>query len=463
MLNPCLLTLTCTLAAADRPNLVLIVSDDMGYADLPRFGRSEIATPQLDRLADAGVLCRNAYTSAPICVPARMGMITGRHQARWGVYTNVYAGPAFAAWNRERTLAELLREAGYATAIYGKWHLSGNTSKTKDGIPPDRRGYNTVSIIPGGMSAYFPGASLYVGNGKQQKAPAYLTDHFGDLACAFVEREAGRRPFFLHLAFNAVHAPLHALDADVSLPGYDRSRYVPSLAPGQRDPLADRAVYAAMLTALDRNVGRVLDALDRAGVAQETLVVFVNDNGGPAHDSSVHSYNMASNAPLRGHKFDCLEGGIRVPMLVRWPGRLPTPATHDGLVSTLDIVPTFLAAAHVPVPPGLTLDGVDLLPHLAGTVRQPAHAALHWRCYFGDPRQAQAAMRQGPWKVHQTGPIDRPVEAAAWALYDLDQDPGETTNLATRHADRVREMHQQYATWLAQMTPDPAPNATGHD
>lgn len=446
-------------AAAPRPNIVVILSDDMGYADVPGFGADkEIPMPAIDRLAREGVRFTDAYVTAPICVPSRMGLMTGRHQARDGVYTNVYGGSAYGAFQGERLMPSYFKEAGYATALFGKWHLSGNGDIGKRSAPelPDAKGWDEIVVIPGGMDQFFAGTRLYHQGGKFEPAPEYLTDHFGKLAADFVARKKAG-PFFLYLAFNAVHAPLHAEDEDIaafgSLEGYDRARYVPSLAVAKRDPSKDRQVYAGMMRAMDRNIGRVLDALDAAGVAENTLVFFLNDNGGPALDAAVHSYNQASNAPYRGGKFDCLEGGIRTPMLARWPAKIKGGQAFAGLSSSMDILPTALLAAGIALPQDRPLDGVDLLPFLDGSKAGDPHGSLCWQNFFGDEdKTGQAAIRSGKWKVHQNAPVTTGPKPGQWRLYDLGADPGETRDLAAEHPDVVLRLVEQWTAWRSGMT-----------
>ncbi len=439
-------------------NVVLIITDDMGYADVPGFGVSkEIPMPAIERLSAEGVAFTNAYVSAPICVPSRMGIYTGRHQVRWGACTNEYKGAAFEGWQREKTMAQYFKEAGYVTGLVGKWHLTGNGNimAYPDHHLPDAKGWDEIEIIPGGMAQYFD-TPLYLGNRREGRAAEYATDHFGKRAVRFIE-EHKEEPFLLSLAFNCPHAPLHSEDADVAafggLAGYDRSRYqnqeVPhnGLREEDRDPPMDRQVYAGMCRAMDRNVGRVLDALDAHGLAEETLVIFINDNGGPSLESEVHSYNQASNAPYRGHKFDVWEGGIRVPMIVRWPGALPAGLRYPGLSSGMDILPTMFAATglspEVPTP----LDGVNLLPHLTGGEPGDPHASLAWYVYFYNREKTQAGLRKGPWKIHQTCPLEAGPTEGGWALYHVEEDPGETKDLALSQPDLVKELGEEWQAW----------------
>jgi len=450
------------------PNIVIIISDDMGYADVPAFGeRKEIPMPALERLQREGAALLNAYVSAPICVPSRMGMFTGRHQARWGVYTNVYGGEAYHAWQQQKVIGQYFQEAGYHTALIGKWHLAGN-GRILDNPPeylPDAKGWNEIEVIPGGMAQYYE-TPLYLGGGRMGVAPEYATDHFGKRAVETIRRQKDR-PFLLTLAFNCPHAPLHSEDADVaafgSLDGYDRSKYCNPEVPNRglreidRDPPMDRQVYAGMMRAMDRNIGRVLDALDECGIAKNTLVVYINDNGGPALDSEVHSYNQACNAPYRGHKFDVLEGGIRVPMLVRFPGRVAAGQRYEGLCSGMDILPTAFAAAGLAPELPEPFDGVDLLPFLVGNGGGTPHETLQWLCYFHSRESAQAGIRRDDWKLHQTCSLDEGPVPENWALYDVKNDPGEHHDLAPQHPDLVRELAGLWTDWRAGMQAPPRP------
>ena len=445
-----------------RPNLVIILSDDMGYADIGVTGVKDIRTPNLDRLAAQGTFCTDAYVTGPICVPSRMGLLTGRHQARWGIYTNNdgYTEKGQLATAAETTLAEHLKKAGYATALFGKWHLSGNTlANHTPGTLPDENGFDEVEMIPGGMDSFWPGTALYQTGGKTVKAPQYLTDHFGQLSADFITRKKGQ-PFFLALTFNAVHAPLHALDTDIEtaggIPGYDPAKYRNRLEKKNRDPRTDRRIYAAMLEAMDRNVGRVLDTLDSLGLAENTIVAFLNDNGAPPPDTAEHSYNMAGNGPLRGHKFDLWEGGIRTPLLLRWPGRIPAGKRYTGLTSSMDLAATFLTAAGLPLPVDKPLDGVDLMPFLTGKADAAPHASLAWCSSWVSPFQ-HAALRQGDWKLTRIkeGPQDTDPK---WKLFHLAEDIGETTDLAAKHPERLAAMVKEWEAWRSTM-PEASPAA----
>jgi arylsulfatase A-like enzyme len=439
-------------AEPERPNLVLILTDDMGYADLPAFGESEIPTPHLDQLCKEGAKLTNAYVSAPICVPSRMGLLTGRYQQRFGIYDNVYSPEENRLWVQETTLADVLKAAGYRTGLVGKWHLSGN-SGVEHLPPPHKRGFDEFVGIGGGMGPFWKGSPLLrLVNGTYEpfKAPEYLTDFFGHEAEAFVERHQDH-PFFLYLAFNAPHAPLHGLEEDQAAIDTDW------ISP-------DRRIYDAMVRTVDRNVGRVMKSLEKHGLAGNTLVVFLNDNrGGGGNNAAEHTRNTARNEPLREHKFDVLEGGIRVPMIVRWPGKLPPGKTFTGLSSSLDVFPTMLAAAGVEHPQGRHCDGVDLLPFLAGKAPGEPHDFLCWQQkHWARPnerktgesgRRHQFAIRSDYWKAVKLDQTPTGSPNRAWELYDMRRDPGELQDVATEYPETVKQLARTFTTWQQDMHP----------
>jgi len=446
--------------AADRPpNVVVILTDDMGYADVGPFGVSEIPTPHIDRLAAEGTRCTSAYAAAPICVPSRMALLTGRYHQRFGLYSNVYGVAANRIWLEQKTLADVLGAGGYRTGVVGKWHLSGNGGTDEGDLggfqygPPHQRGFAEFVGIFGGMDDYRPGSSLgRLVDGRYERfpAPEYLTDCFGTEACDFIRRHAAG-PFFLYLAFNAPHAPLQAVEED-------RAAVVAEgISPTRR-------TYAAMVRAIDRNVGRVMEQLREAGLDRTTLTVFLNDNGGGGNNAAVHTRNTARNHPYRGHKFDVWEGGVRVPVIVHWPGRVPAGGTYDGLVTAMDVLPTCIAAANVVA--AAPLDGVDLLPFLDGRREGSPHDSLCWKQVVWErpnerrlgpnaPRPAYGkAIRRGTWKaVRQDQPFSGDDESRPWELYDLTRDPAELNDLASEFPDTVRELGAAFAAWEVEMTP----------
>ena len=461
---------------AAKPNLVIILTDDMGYADLKAFGDSEISTPHLDRLAAEGTKFTSAYTVAPICVPSRMGLMSGKFAARFGVFNNVYTPEQNQLWMQQTTLADVLKARGYRTANIGKWHLSGNSSgHSGDDLggfqfkPPHERGFDEFVGITGGMNTFWKGtelARLKDGKYERFKSPDYLTDFFGTEACEFIERNKSQ-PFFLYLAFNAPHAPLHGLDEDQAVIR-------------NKDISADRRKYAAMIRAIDRNVGCLMDKLRELGLADNTLTVFANDNGGGGNNIHEHTRNTAINRPYRGHKFDVWEGGVRIPFIMHWPGQVPAGKTFDGIVSTVDVFPTFAKAAGASVPSDSakaesTVDGVDLLPFVKGEKSGHAHDTLCWQQRIwaksnerkpGGPGYPalfyNLAVRRGDWKaVKLDQSFDGTNDFRPWELYDLSRDPAELNDLATEFPDKVKELSAAFFAWQKQMPkPVPPPIAT---
>lgn len=440
---------------ADKPNVVLMFADDMGYAD--GAGDTEIPIPNLKRLADDGVRFTNAYVSAPICVASRMGLMSGCHQQRFGIYGNVHGKTTNARALQQTLLPKVFQDAGYRTGLVGKWHLGGNGKAGFQYGGPLNRGFDEFVGISGGHSDFWEGTSILLGT-KIIKAPKYLTDCWGDEACEFIERNTNN-PFFLYLAFNAVHSPMHSLEADkVKLPG-DKSK-------GEM-----RETYGGMMTAMDRSVGRVLDKLDALGLADNTIVMFLNDNGGGGHtdDYAEHSRNFADNSPYRGFKYDLYEGGIKTPFYMRWPGHIKKGSAYKAKVSSMDVYPTVVAAAGLKLP-SQPCDGKDLMSYLNDPSQVRPHRSLCWenRCwsmqskvkqYRAQKRVHNSAVRKDNWKlVRYAEKIDSKA-APPWQLYDLSKDASEVTDVSRQHPIVVKELEQVFAEWRASMHPSVEPKA----
>jgi arylsulfatase A-like enzyme len=412
------LGLAASAAAAEKPNVVVIVGDDMGYADLGVHGGQDIPTPHLDALAKSGVRFTSGYVSGPYCSPTRAGLLTGRYQTRFGHEFNPGAAANQGLPLTETTLADRLKAAGYRTALVGKWHLGGG------GRHPQKRGFDEFFGFLGGAHDYFNPAGVLRGT-EPAGDESYLTDALAREAVAFIDRSKGK-PFFLYLAFNAVHTPMQADE--------DRLKKFAAI------PDRQRRTYAAMMSAMDDAVGRVIAKLKDEKLTGNTLVAFLSDNGGPTMRGT--TINGSSNAPLRGSKRTTLDGGVRVPFFVSWPGTLPAGVTDDRLVIQLDLFPTALAAAGVEVKPGWKVEGVDLLPYLTGKEKGPPHEALFWR--FG----SQTAVRKGDWKlVRYDLATEGGAGTSAAKLYDLKADIGEATDLAARHPEKVKELQAAWDEW----------------
>jgi arylsulfatase A-like enzyme len=415
------LVLCGRLAAADKPNILFIVGDDMGYADVGFHGCKDIPTPSLDALAASGIRFTNGYVSGPYCSPTRAALLTGRYQTRFGHEFNP-GGAQNGLPLKEKTLADRLKAAGYVTGIVGKWHLGAT-----DGMHPQKRGFDEFYGFLGGAHSYFQSAGILRGT-QPVKEMDYTTDAFGREAVSFIERHK-TEPWFLYLAFNAVHTPMHATD--------DRLAKFSAIADKQR------RTYDAMMLAMDDAIGRVRKKLVDAGLEQNTLVCFISDNGGPTMQGT--TINGSRNDPLRGSKRTTLEGGIRVPFLISWPGRIK-PGVFDQPAMQMDMHATALAAAEVAVKPEWKLDGVDLLPHLRGEKVGAPHDALYWR--FGQ----QMAVRSGDFKLvrydnHADTPGARRAGVSAAKLYNLRADVGEATDLAMAMPDKVKELQARWNQW----------------
>ena len=422
------------LAADRKPNIVVIVGDDMGYADVGVHGCKDIPTPHIDSIARNGVRCSSGYVTGPYCSPTRAALLTGRYQQRFGHEFN--PGPPTTPGTEvglplgETTMPQRLKEAGYATGMVGKWHL-GNGAK----FHPMGRGFDEFYGFLGGAHTYFankpPPKNNPILRGREPvQEKEYLTDAFGREAVAYVERHKAE-PFFLYLAFNAVHTPMEAP------PKYlDR---VGAIAPEKA------RIYAAMMVAMDDAVGAVLNKLRETGLDENTLVFFISDNGGPPA-------NTSENTPLRGHKASTWEGGVHVPFLVQWKGRLPAGKVYDQPVTQMDILPTALAAAGVEPKAEWKIDGVDVVPHFRGEKQEPPHESIFWR--FG----RQMAVRTGNWKLVKAragaaGGAAPRAQVAPLQLFNLKDDVGEQNDLSAKEPERVKAMQAAWDKWNSELQP----------
>lgn len=410
-----------------QPNIVLLFADDAGYADFGFHGSNIMKTPHLDKLAKEGITFNQAYVSDPTCGPSRAGLMTGKYQQRFGFEENNV--PGYMSKNSgadgndmgipldEVTMGDYLKKQGYATAYYGKWHVGG-----ADRFHPLKRGFDEFYGFRGGARSYFayskaPASHLDLMErnfGEMIEPPAYLTDVLADEANDFIERQVKQnKPFFAFVAFNAVHTPMEATPEDLA--------QFPELT-------GKRKTVAAMTLALDRASGKILDKLASLGVADNTIVVFTNDNGGPS------DRNASDNAPLSGTKSNHLEGGIRVPFLMKWPKALPANVKYPHPISLLDLVPTFYAAGGGEIKPSDSFDGVDLLPFMNSATDERPHNLMYWK------KDVRATIRVGDWKMMRFP--DRPAE-----LYYLPDDLKEHNNIAHAHPDKVKEMFKALFEW----------------
>jgi arylsulfatase A-like enzyme len=407
--------------AGRKPNIVVILADDLGYADLGCQGCEDVPTPNLDSLARNGVRFTDGHVSCPVCSPTRAGLMTGRYQQRYGHEFNPgpaqTADPQFGLPLSQITMADALKAAGYATGLVGKWHL-GYTPP----YHPLKRGFDEFFGFLGGGHPYLPAANdrgnPILRGTEPVEEKEYLTDAFTREAVAFLERHHGD-PFFLYLAFNAVHNPEQATP-----PYLDR---FPKIAAPKRRTLA------AKLSAMDDGVGAVLAKLKEHALLENTLIFFFSDNGGPTPK------NGSRNTPLRGFKGQVYEGGVRIPFLLQWPGHVPAGKVYEQPVIALDIFPTVVTAAGGRIPGDRVMDGVNLLPFVTGESAGAPHERLFWR--YGE----QHAIRQGHWKlIRQGGTPDE--------LYDLSADLGESKNVATQQVEVAAQLSQALGKWESELT-----------
>ena len=417
--------------AVAAPNLLVFYADDLGWGELGCQGSTDIPTPHIDSIAANGVRCTQGYVAATYCSPSRAGLLTGRYPTRFGHEFNAIARASGLSL-RETTLPARLKELGYATACIGKWHLGEGME-----YRPTARGfdffYGTLANTPFFHPTQFVDSRTSPDVVRVEDADFYTTDAYADRAVEWLARRR-EGPWFLYLPFNAQHAPLQA-------PKKYLSRF-----PGIADE--KRRTFAAMLSAMDDAVGRVLAAVRELGQDENTLVFFIADNGGPTQSTT------SSNGPLRGFKSTTYEGGPRVPFLVQWKGTIPGGRTFESPVMNLDVVPTIMAAAGRPVDPAAKIDGVDILPFLTGKAAGRPHETMFWR--FGP----QWAVRRGDWKlVVARGGSGQPE------LYDLAADPGEKNDLAGREPERVADLRRLHDAWNAEQAEptvrDPQPGRPG--
>jgi arylsulfatase B len=444
--------------AAERPNVIFIVADDLGYGEVGCYGEKDIPTPQIDALAASGVKFTSGYVTAPFCAASRAGLMTGRYQTRFGFEFNPIgaknAESGIGLPIQEKTIPDRLREAGYATGLVGKWHLGGTAP-----FHPQRRGFDEFfgflheghyyvpppwpgvttwlrrQALPDGSQGRWtsPDGRIVWSTHMRHREPDYdadnpllrnsqpvneqsnLTDAFTREACDFIGRHR-HQPFFLFLSYNAVHSPLQATDAKLK----------------QFAHISDihRRIFAAMLSHLDDSIGTVLAKVREAGLAERTLVVFLSDNGGPTKELT------SSNLPLRGGKGELWEGGIRIPFVMSWPGTIPAGKASDVPVSSLDASATALQLAGIEMET-LPLDGENLLPLLTGKSSTPPHDDLFWRV------GKKQAVRHGNWKLVRE-------RAGEWQLFDLATDIGETNDLAPQFPARARDLAARWEAWNAQ-------------
>src|SRR5687768_5513431 len=401
-------------AQTPRPNVILIITDDAGYGDLGSYGAPDIRTPNIDSLARDGVRLTDFYAQ-PQCTPTRAALISGRYQQRFrleqalGNVNTPAAEQGLPATGR--SLPQLLKNNGYATGLVGKWHLG-----YKPEFSPNAHGFDYFFGFKSGYIDYYQhtdGAGMpdLFENATPVQVAGYSTDLITDRSVTFIQQNA-ERPVFLEVAYNAAHWPYQVPDKPSVAIANGRHLMT------HDDNTSTRADYVAMMERVDLGVGQILAALTKAGLAQNTLVIFTNDNGGEW---------LARNAPLFHRKFTLWEGGVRVPMIARWPGRLPAGRVSRQVGITMDLTASILAATNTPVPPDARFEGINLLPVLEGKSPE-IERTLFWRV---TPRQ-QRSVRSGDWKLL--------VDGGHVLLYNLRDDIGERNDLASRRQDIARKL-----------------------
>lgn len=436
-----LCSLTANTFAAERPNIVLVLCDDLGYADVGFNGSTDITTPKLDQLAKDGTVFSSAYVCHPFCGPSRMGLMAGRYPHRFGAPYNLpNSGKGIEAFNElgipvsETTISTTMQKAGYTTGAIGKWHMG-----VAPEFHPNARGFDDFYGFLGGGHMYFPEryGPIYerqlangIGhfneyivplqhNGNEVKETEYMTDALSREAVRFVKESAEKEnPFFLYVAYNAPHMPLEAKEDDLA-----------KFADIEDEK---RRTYAAMVYAVDRGVGKVVDALKETNEFENTLIVFLSDNGGKIGGGS-------NNAPLRQGKGSICEGGFRVPMLFHWPNVVPAGKRYDHPVTALDFYPTFACLGNAEIPADQQLDGVDIWDAVvagrSARENQPIYALRHWNGFHN------VGIRQDGWKLTKQGP------KAAWNLFDINQDISESNDVSAKHPELVKEIVQSAGEW----------------
>jgi arylsulfatase A len=440
------------------PNVVFILVDDLGWADLGCQGNTHIDTPNIDRLAAQGMRFTDAYAACPVCSPTRASILSGQYPAHLGI-TDFIPGhwrpfaPLTVPVNRTQylphqvvTLPEALKDAGYISAHFGKWHLGPRA------YFPDTQGFDEGYVSEGWT--HFGNMTI---PDQGLSKDDYLSEVLTEDAISFMRRQKNTGPFFVSICHFGVHIPLEAREELVA-----KYEAKPQPEGGYIHP-----VYAAMVEHIDQSVGRVMESLDEMGIADNTMLVFYSDNGGLIKRYDGAGETVTTNAPLRGEKGSLHEGGIRVPLVVRWPGRVPAGAECGVPVTSTDFYPTFLDAAGLTPPSGHDLDGVSLLPHLTGNT--PAETpAIYWHYPHYHHSVPASAVREGDWKLIEFFEREENRLVSRFELYNLREDIGETRNLADSLPEVTGRLHQMLEDWrwsvraqMPRLNPDHDPERAG--
>lgn len=422
---------------ASRPNIVFVLCDDLGYADVGFNGSKDIITPELDKLASTGTICTSGYVIHPFCGPSRAGLMAGRYPHTFGSQFNLPRNSHITVGEgiplSEKFMSKMLQESGYYTGAIGKWHLGA-----VPGYHPNERGFDDFYGFLGGGHNYFPSQFVPVykkqlgagnkniwdyltpleHNGTEVEETEYITDALSREAIRFVADASKKdQPFFLYLAYNAPHVPLEAKDEDMGKFPNIKNK--------------DRKTYAGMVYAVDRGVGELVKALKENNQYENTLIIFLSDNGGNIHHG-------ANNMPLKGSKGDTYEGGYRVPMFFHWPNKIPAGNKYDHPISALDFYPTFANLAGVEIPVERQLDGKSVLESImSGHSPRKGEMifAMRHRSGFTD-----VGVRQDQWKATN-------AYKSGWKLYNIDDDISEETDLSTKYPEQLSKMVSEAEKW----------------
>jgi arylsulfatase A-like enzyme len=419
-----LLLTSPALGADKKPNIVVFLSDDVGYAEYGFQGGKDIPTPNIDSISKNGVRFTTAYNAATYCSPCRAGLMTGRYPTRFGHEFNGGGGKGgdnFGLSVNEKTMADRLKAMGYSTACVGKWHLGAGPKFIATARGFDEF-YGTVANTP-----FFNPPNFIDTRKSTEVTPVkddnfYTTDAYAARAVDWISKQEGK-PFFLYLPFNAQHAPLQAT-----------KKYLDRF-PNIKDET--RKTFAAMMSAMDDAVGDVLAQIKKMGQLDNTLIFFFSDNGGPTKQTT------SMNNPLRGFKATTLEGGIRVPHCAQWTGHIKAGSTYELPILNLDLLPTCIAAAGGKIEADWKLDGVDLMPFLKGDQKGTPHEVLYWR--FGE----QWAIRKGDWKLCANS-IDGVKNVK---LFNLKDDIGESKDLSSEQPEKRKELQAMWDKWSSEQAP----------
>ena len=421
--------ISCSTNEEKLPNVIVIISDDQGYADVGFHGSKEIFTPNIDRIANNGVIFSEGYVSYAVCSPSRAGLITGRYQNRFGYTRNILLAPKDSTMGlplTEQTLSDVLGKANYKTKAIGKWHLGAHES-----LVPERRGFDEFFGFIIGGHRYFPEdltindltearrqmdgyITRIYDNGNRIDTKKYLTEELSDNAVKFIEDNSDN-PFFLYLSYNAPHTPLQATERDL-----ERNKHI---------EVEKRRTYAAMVSSMDDGIGLILDKLEEKKITDNTIVIFFSDNGG------VEWYNFSDNGVLRGIKGDFFEGGIRVPFTMQWPKKIKPGITYDKPIIALDVFATVASAASAEKYIKNDIDGVDLLPYLTGDKFGLPHEYLYWQ----NPDKDIDVVRDERYKYLRIKNDEY--------IFDLKNDISEETNIINSSKPIYDRLKSQFKEW----------------